>query len=167
MFLFLIWLLRWANLFTCRLSPFLQTFQPTLFGAHTVHTGAWLRVALPWDLCQTLKLRGDNSSSFCPTIRAHTLPCAIHIMGHQGSQGRDVCSWLPQAPANTLKCARVDGLDPEATVIPGSQWLQDARWFWVVHSSSDPGEPLEMQYLVQISLRDGCWSWSITGSGEV
>lgn len=86
-FLFLIWLLRWANLFTCRLPPFLQTFQPTLFGAHAVHTGAWLTAALPWDLCQTLKFRVDNSSSFCPTRTTPLfLPCAIHLTVHQGSR---------------------------------------------------------------------------------
>lgn len=130
MVLFLIWLLRWANLFMCRLPPFLQTLQPTLFGAHTVHTGPWLAVALPWHLC--LKLRVDNASSICPTRTTpwrHT-PFLVPSTSESIRAPRAERVFLiPQAPSgsrgcttNTLKCAPTDGLDPETTGIPGSWW---------------------------------------------
>lgn len=166
MVLFLIWLLRWANLFMCRLPPSLQTFQPTLFGAHTVGTGAWLAVALPWGLC--LKLRVDNASLSCPTRTTpsgHTpflVPSASGLPG-QRSMFLTVTGTNKHLEMCSLRwVGSWDHSDPL-----GASRFQDARWLWVVHRRSDPPEPLEMQYLEQISVRDGFRSLSITGSGEV
>lgn len=178
MVLFLIWLLRWANLFTCRLSLFLQTFQPTLFGAHTVRTGAWLAVALPWDLCQPLRLRVDNASSFCPTRTTPSQHTPFLVPS---------ISWCIGAPRAEVRVPDSHGHHQAAVAAQQTLWnvptqmvwilrpawslgvggLQDARWLWVVHRSNDPPEPLKMQQLVQVSLRDGVRSWSIAGSGEV
>lgn len=115
MVLFLIWLLRWANLFMCRLPPSLQTFQPTLFGAHTVGTGAWLAVALPWGLC--LKLRVDNASSSCPTRTTPSGHTPFLVPSASGLPGQR-SMFLTVTGTNTLKCARSGELDPETTVIP-------------------------------------------------
>lgn len=175
MFLFLIWLLRWANLFMCRLPPFLQTFPPTLFGAHTVRTGAWLAAALPWHLC--LNLGVDNASSFCPTRTTpsggHILPCAIRLTGHQAPRAEvsvpdshrhhQAVMAAQQTPWN-LPVQMGWILRPLGSL--GTGRLQHARWLWWFRRS-DPPEPLEMQYLEQISVRDGFRNWSITGSGEV
>lgn len=103
MVLFLIWLLQWANLFMCRLSLFLQTFQPPLSKAHPGGRGPG-----SWSFCRRISV-GEAQRRWCllvsyqsNTIWGHThvlrrshLPCTIHPTLHQGCRSRfSTAPWL-------------------------------------------------------------------------
>lgn len=183
MVLFLTWLLRWSNLVMCRLSLLLQTFQPTLSRAHAREQGpsscSCLIGSLPagvaqmrWHsfyptrktLFECTPICEENPPSLCHPPQAAPRPLqqvfssTMAPLPHAdlcipGSPQHYQAAVAAQRALQNMPMQTCFSLRPVRSL--GVSGLQDARWHWEVHSSSDPPKALEMQYLMQIHLRAG------------